>query len=148
VIRALQNLERIWHVHAAWDAGQVALDFRVQRHALGKIIFFLLERFRPVGKGAPFNNTESRRLGVRGAKLIKWASLRRMRFDIPVGFVDCLPDPVEIRLTIFCARGAISGGLRGLAKERQRRKETDCHYHRTYKPSSHSISIPPKTYIR
>src|SRR5262249_56434703 len=65
-------------------------------------------------------DTGARRNGVRGAELQHRTRGRFVRFEIPVGRVECLPEAVEIRLAARGPRSTIAlGGDDSASKHRR-----------------------------
>ncbi len=117
LVRALRDLEGIGHVHRARNARQVTLQFRVAVNPVFRVLLLDQQGFRLVGDlPVALHDAERSRHGARGAerenrrrrhprivirinaRLRDGAGKRRMRLQIPVGFVIGLPDAAEVGL--------------------------------------------------
>ena len=158
VLRILNDLKRVRHIHGARDTRQIAFDFRIQVHPIGEVFFLLLERLGLVRNRTAFNDAKPGSNGEFRAELPEWAGSRSMAFDVPICRVHGLPDTVQVWFAILCARCSIGGRLSGrrcrppgsLPQGRYSgRQDAQCHNHGAYKPSSHLIDLPsePKLQI-
>src|SRR5262249_61755455 len=110
--------------------------------SVGKILFLLLECFRLVWNRTAFDDAATRSNGVCCTELIKRARRGRVGLDVPIGFIHRLPDTVQVRLAVLCPGRPVGRCLSRSRRDAQ--KQAHSNNHRTYKTSSHSISIPSK----
>src|SRR4030095_5092978 len=101
LLRTLDDLERVWHVHGARNARQIALRFRIQTHPVSKVLLPLLQSFRFVGNLTAFNNADARCHGVSRSELPERTWSRGVSFNVPVGLVHALPHAAEIGFAVL-----------------------------------------------
>ena len=127
---ALEDLEGERHVGGARHARQVALDLRVAGQPLRLVLVLLLAGLGQVGNLAADHDADARRHGADRAEGDHFLGRHRhhrpgthrqrrtggVRFEVPVGGVQGLPDPVQIGLAVGGARHRGAGRL---ARDRQ-----------------------------
>ena len=127
LVRALDDLEGIGHVHGARDARQVALEFGIPVDPVFPVLLLDRERLRRV-RNPPLTTNDPHRAGNTGRRPERDERGRRhpgvligirallghpgreclVGLEIPMRLVQCLPDPVEVRPAIRhlgCTRG-------------------------------------------
>ena len=123
---ALKDLKWVGHVRCARDAGQIALDLRIGSQPVLLVLFLPGVRLRLVGDLALHHADAGRhrpdsakrehgrgRHRTVGSRPEGHRRSRRMHFNVVVGFVECLPDSVEIGFAVRRSRRAIGGCLSG-----------------------------------
>src|SRR5262245_10296441 len=113
VLRSLNDLEWLWHVGRARNTRQVTLDLRVESEAIFEVLLLLCGRFRQVWNRTALDDTETRSNGIGCTQRKDSARRRRMAFDVPVSFVQCLPNAAQVGFSVRGARSTISLGVRG-----------------------------------
>jgi len=103
----LHDLHGIRHVHHARHAGQITLHFGVLAQRVGGVLPFHRKGVRLVRNRAVHDHTCAWRNRVGCAELQDRTRSRFMRLEIPVGRVERLPEPVEIRLSARRARSPV-----------------------------------------
>ena len=103
VLGALDDLKRERHVGGPRHAGQIAFDLRIERQLVREIRAALLQSFGPIRNLTTFDHAETARHGTTRTELGAEPRRRGVRFDVPVGCVDGLPDAVEIGVAVGCA---------------------------------------------
>src|SRR5262245_5144512 len=111
VIRALDDLKWVRHIHGARNAREVALDLWITGHAVGEVVLFLLQGLRFVRKRAAFDDPYARRNGIRSAKLIERTGRGAVGFDVPIGLIYSLPNPIQVGLAILRSGRPVSRRL-------------------------------------
>ena len=148
--RALDDLKRIRHVGRARDAGQVALDLRIARQPLLLVLLLRLQRVRAIRQLVALDDADARRNGADctqrdhrhcrdGAVRSVTQRERRPRdvhLNVVVGFVECLPDAVEIGMAVGKPRRTIALRVSGDRPRRNREPRArescdECRHHRS-----------------
>ena len=124
LVRALHDLKGVGHVHRARNAGQIALQLRIAVDPMVCVLLLDLRRLRlvrdrPVAFDDAHRSGHATRCAERKhgrrchARVRIWIDAflgdrtrsRLMGLEVPMSFVERLPDAVEIRLAVSRARG-------------------------------------------
>ena len=109
---ALDDLKRLRQIHRPRDAGEVALDLGIGRQPLLEVRLLLRGGGGQIRQRSALDDAEPWNDGILGAEREDATRGGRMALDVPLSFVERLPDSVQVGFAVSRSRGAI-GRLSG-----------------------------------
>src|SRR5262245_7139401 len=119
VLCALNDLERLRHICGARNTRQVTLDLGIESETIFEVLLLLCGCFGQVWNRTSLDDTETRSNGIGSAQRKNSTRRRRVAFDVPVGFVQSLPNAAQVGFAVSGARSTIGLGLNGCGTEKQ-----------------------------
>src|SRR5436309_12729737 len=90
VLRTLNNLKRLGHIHRAGHARQVALDLRIKGQPPFKVFLLFCRSRREIWNRATFDYSQPRRNSIRGTECDDAPKSGCMSFNLPISFSSAL----------------------------------------------------------